>query len=85
MRATDLSVGDIGKNFRSALYRDNNKTSLPIGQHRLRGRRSGPILGEPQIRTWTLTTLYAHKNGNIMINDSYHLRPDTELVELDEV
>jgi len=85
MRATDLSVGDIGKTFRSPMYRDNNKTTLPMGQSRYRGRPSSPVRGTPELYTWTLQTLYAHENGNIKINNGYHLRPDTELVELDDI
>lgn len=79
MKASELSVGDIGKTFMSPMYRDNNKTSLPIGQ----GRRRGiGVVGEARKLRWTLSTLYAHENGNIKINNGYHLRADTELEEV---
>ena len=78
MKASDLSIGDIGKTFLSPVYRDNNKTSLPIGQVRRRGMG---IIGDPRIRRWTLTILYAHENGNIKINNVFNLRPDTEVEE----
>lgn len=82
MKATDLSVGDIGKTFRSEVYRDNNKTSLPIGQYRHRYERY--VMGSPDVRNWTLTEIYAHKNGNIKINNGYHLRADTEIERVDD-
>lgn len=77
MKATDLSVGDLGRRFRSPLYRDNNKTSLPIGQ---RYKRPGRIivLGEPVIYDWELTELHVYSNGNIKVGNM-HLRADTEI------
>lgn len=79
MRATDLSVGDIGKTFSSEVYRDNNKTSKPTRS--VYTRRDGTSYLE-KYRTWTLETLYAHRNGNIKINNEFHLRRDTEIVEV---
>ena len=81
MKATDLSIGDIGKTFRSLVYPNNNKTARPSASF----VRFGP--GDPgryviAAREWTLTELYAHKNGNIKINNSYHLRADTKLEEV---
>lgn len=84
MIASELSIGDIGKTFRSPTYRDNNKTSLPIGQSRYRGLPSSPVRGTPLIKTWTLTTIYAHKNGNIKINSQFHLRADTEIERVED-
>ena len=81
MKATDLSVGDLGRKFRSPLYRDNNKTSLPIGQYYERGSRS-VILGEPRVGVWTLTELHVYSNGNIKVGNM-HLRADTELERVD--
>lgn len=83
MKATDLSVGDIGKTFRSITYPNNNKTAKPQAH----GERSaeGRYVWVVRPRHWTLQTLYAHENGNIKINNHFHLRADTELVEIDEV
>lgn len=78
MKATDLSVGDIGKTFRSITYPNNNKTAKPNAW----GRRVDANGYERYARTatvWTLETLYAHANGNIKINNHFHLRPDTEI------
>ena len=77
MKATDLSVGDLGRMFRSPLYRDNNKTSLPIGQYYKRGSRT-IVLGEPKLYNWKLTELHVYSNGNIKVGNM-HLRADTEI------
>lgn len=82
MKATDLSVGDIGKKFRSVYYRDKNKTSLPVGQYRHRYERY--VMGTPQPLNWTLNTLYAHENGNILINNGIYLRVDTEIERVED-
>lgn len=77
MKATDLSIGDIGKSFRSITYPNNNKTAKPnawgkyLDGDRVRWSRTATV--------WTLNTLYAHANGNIKINNHFHLRPDTEI------
>ncbi|UVG35172.1 hypothetical protein SEA_CECE_160 [Microbacterium phage Cece] len=79
MKATDLSIGDIGKRFRSITYPNNNKTTKPSPSWdsvRREWRRMP--------RTWTLDTLYAHANGNIKINNSFHLRADTELERVED-
>lgn len=79
MKATELSVGDIGKTFRSVTYPNNNKTAKPSpvwDRERQRYAR-GP-------REWVLDTLYAHANGNIKINNMFHLRADTELERVED-
>lgn len=79
MKATDLSIGDIGKTFQSEIYRDNNKTSKPT--RNVYSRANGTSYLE-KYRTWTLDTIYAHRNGNIKINNEFHLRKDTEVIEV---
>ncbi|UDL16400.1 hypothetical protein SEA_ZOOMAN_151 [Microbacterium phage Zooman] len=74
MRATDLSIGDIGKTFRSITYPNNNKTAKPTQTF---DRASGMWVRRP--REWVLDTIYAHSNGNIKINNMFHLHADTEL------
>jgi hypothetical protein len=78
MKATDLSVGDIGKTFRSITYPNNNKTAKPNAWSR-RSRIDGRTEYTRDPWEWTLETLYAHANGNIKINNHFHLRPDTEI------
>lgn len=82
MKATDLSVGDIGKTFRSITYPNNNKTAKPQahGTRDANGRYEWIV----RERTWTLDTLYAHENGNIKINNHFHLRADTELERVND-
>lgn len=76
MKASDLSVGDIGKTFRSITYRNNNKTCKP--SNAIYTRADGTSYREGG-RIWTLDTLYAHANGNIKINNDFHLRAETEI------
>ena len=78
MKATDISIGDIGKTVRSLTYRDKNKTTKPnsVGYYdEQTGRRAYRV--KPQ--TYTILSIYAHSNGNILINQSIYLRADTEI------
>lgn len=79
MRASELSISDIGKTFRSTTYPNNNKTARPVAHYNREKHKW--VWGEPT--EWTLTTLYAHANGNIKINNSFHLRADTELERIE--
>ncbi len=82
LKAKDLSVGDIGKTFVSLTYPNNNKTAKP----QARGERNaeGRYVWVVRPRHWTLQTLYAHENGNIKINNYFHLRADTELERVND-
>jgi len=82
MKATDLSVGDIGKTFRSITYPNNNKTAKPNAWSKR--TEDGRIVYTRRATKWTLETLYAHANGNIKINNHFHLRADTELERVND-
>ena len=82
MKATDLSVGDIGKTFRSITYPNNNKTAKPNAWSKR--YEDGRLRYTREATEWTLETLYAHANGNIKINNYFHLRADTELKRVNE-
>lgn len=77
--ARELQISDIGKTFRSITYPNNNKTAKPNRQTQLVNGRLEYVV-RPQL--WTLKTIYAHANGNIKINNYFHLRADTELEEV---
>ena len=84
MKATDLSVGDIGKTFRSLTYPNNNKTAKPNAHYKRLDVPGGRVVWERRPSVWKLETLYAHANGNIKINNNFHLRADTELERVDD-
>lgn len=79
--ASELRISDIGKTFRSITYPNNNKTAKP--NRYARRDENGHIQWNAREVEWTLTTLYAHENGNIKINNHFHLHADTELEEVD--
>ena len=79
MKATDLSIGDIGKTFRSTTYPNKNKTAKPSPVY---DRESGRYTRGP--RTWTIEEIWAHRNGNILINGRIYLRPDTDVERVEE-
>ena len=83
MKATDLSIGDIGKTFRSITYPNNNKTAKPNAWGRV-DTSDGSWRWSRTPSEWTLETLYAHANGNIKINNHFHLRADTELERVND-
>jgi len=74
--AEDLRIKDVGRTVRSAWYRDKNKTTKPSVWH----NRDGSV---ERTRVYTIDSIYVHKNGNILINNSIYLRPKTiiEFVE----
>jgi len=81
--AEDLRIKDVGRTVRSLTYRDKNKTTKPdsrgcydpeTGRHAYRR--------EP--RTYTIESIYAHKNGNILINSGIYLRPKTIVEFVDD-
>lgn len=84
MKATDLSIGDIGKTFRSLTYPNNNKTAKPNAHYKGLDLKRNCVVWERRPSEWKLETLYAHENGNIKINNYFHLRADTEIEEVKE-
>lgn len=68
--AEDLSPGDLGHRVRAHTYNSKNKTA----------RLSADA------RVFELTDMYAHRNGNIVLNHgSYYLKHDTEVEVLRDV
>lgn len=63
-----LRVSDVGRTVESRTYMDSRKTSKPRSRQR---------------DVYTIESIYVHKNGTILINQSngykIYLRPDTEI------
>ena len=75
--AREISISLIGRTVRSLVYPNKNKTAKP----RPKGVRDGQWVREPW--QYTIDSIYAHANGNILINGDYYLRGDTEVEVLD--
>lgn len=75
--ASELRISDIGRTVRSLVYPNKNKTAKPspVG---LRDE-SGRLVWKREPREYTIQSIYAHANGNILINGSIYLRPDTDI------
>ena len=83
MLASDISFKHVGKTFRSLVYRDKNKTSTPI---KTRVIIDGGEIYAVRPREWSLSSLHFYDNGNIFVNQGqYYLRPDTEVVVIDDI
>lgn len=75
--ASDLKISDIGRTVRSLTYPNKNKTAKPTASHL--ARVDGIKVWVRAPRTYTIESIYAHENGNILINQSVYLRADTEI------
>jgi hypothetical protein len=65
--ASELKISDIGRTVASVIYPNKNKTAKPSRNE----------------TTYVIDTIYAHENGNIILNQSKYLRSDTVLTFLD--
>lgn len=75
--AKDIRISDIGRTARSLVYPNKNKTAKPspIGVRDATGR----LVWAREPRKYVIESIYAHANGNILINGSIYLRPDTDI------
>ena len=65
--ASELKISDLGRMARSDTYWNKNKTAKP----------------RPNPTNYVVETIYAHRNGNILINNGIYLRSDTIITFLD--
>lgn len=75
--AADLKISDIGRKVRSFTYPNKNKTAKP--SRRSAARIDGKIVWIAEPHVYEIDSIYAHSNGNILINQSLYLRADTEI------
>ena len=70
--ARELTVDDVGSSVISQFYQDKRKTTAP---QKVRLASGGPW--EVAQLSYVIESIYAHQNGNILINQNIYLRPNT--------
>jgi hypothetical protein len=79
--AADIRIKDIGRTVRSHVYPNKNKTARPKTGIYIDGDGRQRVIRQFE---YDIESIYAHSNGNILINGMYYLHADTEVVFQDE-
>ena len=74
--AADLRISDVGRTVRSQVYPNKNKTAKPKAALYTDAEGRQRVI---RLYVYVIDSIYAHSNGNILINGNYYLRADTEI------